>query len=318
MLESGRNEQVIETNGVQLRTIVEGDGPLAVLLHGFPRCWYLWRHQIDPLVEAGFRVAVPDQRGYGASSRPEPIEAYNILELTKDVVGLIDALGEDRAHLVGHDWGCIVAWYASLLYPHRFRCVAGLSVPWQPIGPGIVNPPGLDDHFWYIRYFQTPGVAEAELEADVDRTFRFFNGDRGGADGAVTGMRPRDAAFLVGEPPASLLPPMTEDDHAYYVASFEASGFRGPLNWYRNMAAIPTLTPWLDGARIQIPAFFLAGSDDPVLQFSPGSYDRQDAGFADLRGKRLIDGAGHWVQEQEADAVSAALVEFLTSIPTAG
>ncbi len=313
MLESGRHEQLIETNGVTLRTIVEGEGPLAVLLHGFPRCWYLWRHQIEPLVDAGFRVAVPDQRGYGASSRPEPIEAYSILELARDVVGLIDALGEEQAYLVGHDWGCIVSWYTSLLYPHRFRCVMGLSVPWRPLGPATINPPALDEIFWYIRYFQNPGVAEAELEADVDRTFRFFNGDRtaGGADAEI---RPRDATFLPGEPPASLAPSFTEDDHAYYVASFRESGFRGPLNWYRNIAAIPTLTPWLDGARIQVPAYFLAGSDDPVLQFAPGSYDAQDAGFADLRGKQLIDGAGHWVQEEKPDEVSASIVDFLTSI----
>ncbi|MEM7338782.1 MAG: alpha/beta hydrolase [Actinomycetota bacterium] len=312
MLESGRNEAQVETNGVTLRVIVEGEGPLAILLHGFPRCWYLWRHQIEPLVEAGFRVAVPDQRGYGASDRPEPVEAYSVLELAKDVVGLIDALGEERAYLVGHDWGCIVAWYTSLLYPHRFHCVMGLSVPWLPIGPWTVNPKGLDDHFWYIRYFQNPGVAEAELEADIDRTFRTFNAARG--DDVTAALRPRDASFLTGDAPGPLSSAISEDDHAYYVASFTESGFRGPLNWYRNMAAIPTLAPWLADARIQIPAFFLAGSDDPVLQFAADSYNRQDAGFADLRGKRLIDGAGHWVQEEEPAQVSAAIVENLTSV----
>ena len=130
---AGRHQEMIETNGVTLRTIIEGDGPLAVLLHGFPRCWYLWRHQIDPLVKAGFRVAVPDQRGYGASSCPSRIEDYNLLELTTDVVGLIDALGEEKAYLVGHDWGCIVAWYTALQYPHRLHSVMGLSVPMLPI-----------------------------------------------------------------------------------------------------------------------------------------------------------------------------------------
>lgn len=309
-----RHFEDLHTNGVRLRTVVEGDGPLAILLHGFPRCWYLWRHQIDPLKAAGFRVAVPDQRGYGWSDRPERIDAYNILELTADVVGLIDALGEDQAYLVGHDWGCIVAWYTALLYPHRFHCVMGLSVPLLPMGGNAVNPPGMEDRFWYIRYFQNPGVAERELEADLDRTFRFINGAAEDGPDLLT-PKPRDAGFLdEGAPPARLSPAISEEDHAYYVAAFTESGFRGPLNWYRNLPAIPTLVPWLQEAKVQIPAYFLAGADDPVLRFNPGSYDAQDASFADLRGKRQIAGAGHWVQEEKPDEVSAAIVDFLTSI----
>ena len=308
---AGRNQTMLEVNGVSLRTIVEGEGPLAVLLHGFPRCWYLWRHQIDPLVAAGFRVAVPDQRGYGASSLPERIEDYNILELTTDVVGLIDALGEEQAYLVGHDWGCIVAWYTALQYPHRLKCVMGLSVPFLPLGPAAVNPPGRDDQFWYIRYFQNPGVAEREFEADIDRTMRFFNG----VSEAAGEPKARDDSMFGSAPaPSRLQEPLTEEDHQYYVKSFTESGFRGPLSWYRNMGGIPTLTPWLKDAKIQVPAWFLAGSDDPVLQFAPGSVDLQDQFFADLRGKTLIDGASHWVQEQKPAEVSDAVVAFLSSI----
>jgi pimeloyl-ACP methyl ester carboxylesterase len=302
---AGRNEQRIQTNGITLRTIVEGDGPLVILLHGFPRCWYLWRHQIDPLVEAGFRVAVPDQRGYGASDCPAGIEDYNILELAADVVGLIDALGEEKCYLVGHDWGCIVAWYAALLYPHRFHSVMGLSVPNNPIGPGVVNPPGMDDAFWYIRYFQNPGVAETEFERDINRTVGFFNG------GGSTGGKSRDDSMFGDGAPGPLGAAFTQADHDYYVRSFEASGFRGPLSWYRNMSRIPTLAPWLLGAKIQIPAFFLAGSNDPVLNFASLSYEAQDKNFADLRGKQLIEGAGHWVQEEKPDEVNAAMIKFL-------
>lgn len=312
---AGRHQEQIETNGVTLRTIVEGEGPLAVLLHGFPRCWYLWRHQIEPLKAAGFRVAVPDQRGYGASSCPSRIEDYNILELAADVVGLADALGEEKFYLVGHDWGCIVAWYTALLYPHRLHCVMGLSVPCIPMGPWAINPPGMDEHFWYIRYFQTPGVAEAEFEADIDRTMRFVNGARDDTAGARADAGAAQVSFLgSGSPPARLSPAITEDDHAYYVASFKESGFRGPLSWYRNIGTIPTLTPWLANAKIQVPAYFLAGRDDPVLQFSAGSYDAQDANFADLRGKRLIDAAGHWVQEEKPAETTSAIIEFLTGV----
>ena len=272
---------------------------------------YLWRHQIDPLVAAGFRVAVPDQRGYGASTCPTRIEDYNILELAADVIGLADALEEEKIYLVGHDWGCIVAWYTAYLYPHRLHCVMRLSVPLLPMGPGAVNPPGADDRFWYIRYFQNPGVAETEFEADIDRTMRFFNGIGEGMGGA----KHRDASMFGNRPtPSQLSPAISEEDQAYYVASFTESGFRGPLSWYRNISRVPTLTPWLDGAKVQVPAYFLAGKNDPVLQFTPGAYDMQDALFADLRGKQLIDDAGHWVQEEKPEEVSEAITTFLKAI----
>jgi pimeloyl-ACP methyl ester carboxylesterase len=164
-----RNFRLIETNGIRLRTVVEGQGPLVILLHGFPQCWYLWRHQIDPLVEAGFQVAVPDQRGYGGSDRPPAINDYNIRTLAADVAGIAPALGHKEFTLIGHDWGCVVAWNTALLHDKTCRAVMGLSVPLWRISGDSVNPPGMDDRFWYIRYFQQPGVAEAELERDLER-----------------------------------------------------------------------------------------------------------------------------------------------------
>ena len=142
-----RNFEMIETNGVTLRTVVEGEGPLVVLLHGWPQCWYLWRHQIDPIVAAGFRVAVPDQRGYGGSSCPEDVSSYNIRNLAADVAGIAAALGHEEFTVIGHDWGCLVAWNTALLHEDTCTAVMGLSVPLWRVGPEIVNPEGADDRF---------------------------------------------------------------------------------------------------------------------------------------------------------------------------
>jgi pimeloyl-ACP methyl ester carboxylesterase len=166
-----RNFQMIKTNGLTLRTVVEGKGPSVILLHGWPQCWYLWRHQIDPLVAAGFQVAVPYQRGYGGSDQPAAVEAYNILELTADVAGITTALGHMRFIVVGHDWGAPVAWHTALLYPERVQAVAGLSVPYARWKAGeMTRQENFGDNFWYSVYFQKPRVAEGELDADIRKS----------------------------------------------------------------------------------------------------------------------------------------------------
>ena len=170
-----RHFEMIKTNGVTLRTVVEGKGPLVVLLHGFPQCWYLWRHQIDPIVAAGFQVAVPDQRGYGGSDRPEAIEAYNIVELSNDVAGLASALGHEKFIVVGHDWGAPVAWHTALLHRARVKSVVGMSVPYTRWKAGtLTRQENFGNNFWYMVYFQKPGVAEAELEADIRKSLRMI------------------------------------------------------------------------------------------------------------------------------------------------
>ena len=164
----------IETNGIRMHLVEQGTGPLVLLCHGFPESWYSWRHQLRALAEAGFHAVAPDMRGYGQTDRPEAIDQYTLLHLTGDMVGLLDALGEPQAVIVGHDWGAPVAWTAALLRPDRFRGVIGLSVPYRP--RGAVRPttvmPQTDDAVFYQLYFQTPGVAEAEFEADVRRSIR--------------------------------------------------------------------------------------------------------------------------------------------------
>ena len=319
------NFQSIETNGIRLRIVVEGSGPLVILLHGWPQCWYLWRHQIAPLAAAGFQVAVPDQRGYGGSDRPPRVEDYNIIELTNDVAGLATALGHEEFYVVGHDWGAPVAWHTALLHPQRVRAVAGLSVPytrWR--ARTLTQQEFYGDNFWYMVYFQTPGVAEAELEADLRKSLRMIyysvSGDL--PPEQRPGRKPASAKFLDGMTDPAQLPVqlawLTEADLDYYVAQYQQSGFRGPLNWYRNIDRNVELTPQLETPEtgsIQQPALFIAGTLDPVLQFHGGrAVTQMDKWLADLRGKILLEGAGHWVPMERPKEVTEALLSFLQSV----
>src|SRR5713101_386607 len=314
-----RTFQQIKTNGITLRTVVEGKGPLVILLHGFPQCWYLWRHQIDPLVEAGFQVAVPDQRGYGGSDRPESIEAYNILELTSDVAGLASALGHEQFIVVGHDWGAPVAWHSALLYPKRVRAVVGMSVPHGRGQVGMMTrQENFGDNFWYIVYFQKPGVAEAELEADIRKSLRmiYFAASGDAPEGIWFVQKPSTAKFLDGliDPP-SLPSWLTAEDLDYYVAQYQQSGFRGPLNGYRNIDRNLELTPQLEGEKIEQPSFFIAGSKEIVLSYGGGSWVAEmDRWLSDLRGKVIVEGAGHWVQAEKPAPVNEALLGFLKTV----
>jgi pimeloyl-ACP methyl ester carboxylesterase len=311
-----RNFQQIKTNGITLRTVVEGKGPLVILLHGFPQCWYLWRHQIDPLVEAGFQVAVPDQRGYGGSDRPASVEAYNIIELTNDVAGLASALGHEQFIVVGHDWGTAPAWHAALLYPKRVRAVVGMSVPYFRGHVGaMTRQENFGDQFWYMVYFQKPGVAEAELEADITKSLRmmYFAASGDAPEGLWIQQKPSTSKFLDGliDPP-SLPSWLSQEDLDYYVTQYQQSGFRGPLNWYRNIDRNIEMTPQLEGVKIEQPSFFIAGKRDLVLSFAGGGLlAAMDPFVPNLRGKVLIEGAGHWVQAEKPAPVNEALLGFL-------
>src|SRR5262245_59039247 len=317
-----RNFQLIETNGVRLRAVVEGKGPLVILLHGFPQCWYLWRHQIDPLIEAGFQVAAPDQRGYGGSDLPAEIEAYNIVELTNDVTGLADALGHEQFIVVGHDWGAAVAWHTALLHPQRVRAVVGMSVPYTRGRVGkMTRQENFGDNFWYMVYFQQPGVAEAELEADVRKSLRmiYFMVSGDVTAEMLPARKPATAKLLDGMTDPDRFPSwLTEEDLDYYVAQYEQSGFRGPLNWYRNIDRNLELTPQLESletGKIEQPSFFIAGTKDPVLQFSGGrGVTQMDKWMADLRGKVFIEGVGHWTPAERPVEVNEELLGFLKTV----
>ncbi len=309
----------IHTNGVRLRVVVEGQGPLVILLHGFPQCWYLWRHQIAPLVAAGYRVAVPDQRGFGGSEAPPTIDDYNIRTLAADVVGLAHALGEERFNLIGHDWGCIVAWNTALLHPESCRTVMGLAVPFWRAGAATVDPPGMDDRFWYIRYIQTPGVAEAELEQDVRLSLlKIYYGISGDAP-PLTWMKqlelPRTSKLLDTLPmPDRPLPWLSDEDLAYYVRQYQHSGFRGPLNYYRNLPTMNARTKELEGKKFAQPAAFIAGSRDAVLHYDPNWRQWFPSFFHDLRFIELVEGAGHWLQVEKPQATTALMLRFLREV----
>jgi pimeloyl-ACP methyl ester carboxylesterase len=235
----------VEANGIHLRIAELGEGPAVLLCHGFPESWYSWRHQLAALAAAGFHAIAPDMRGYGRSDRPEAIEQYTLLHLVGDMVGLLDALGIEQVAIAGHDWGAPVAWHAALLRPDRFRAVVGLSVPHRPrsaVVPTSVMP-RRDDAVFYQLYFQTPGVAEAEFERDVRTSLAKIlyaaSGDAPrppGAGGGEVAMVPRDGGFLTRMPFPSTLPAwLSAADLDFYAGEFARSGFRGGLNWYRNI-----------------------------------------------------------------------------------
>lgn len=309
--------QRIETNGVTLETVVAGDGPLVILLHGWPQCWYLWRHQIEPIAKAGFRVAVPNQRGYGGSSAPREIEAYNVRELAADVVGLSQALGYDEFTLIGHDWGCITAWNTALLHSDTCTAIMGLSVPFWRFPPDFCDPP--QDGFWYARLFQTPGLAEADLEADLAGSLAGIYYGLSGEAPVGTFLNqinfPATASFREVFPPPQTLPPwLTEDDLAVYVSNYEKSGFFGPNSWYRNIPNLAELTPEIDGARFTRPAAFAAGAEDVALMVDPNWRPAFEQSFDDLRFIDIINNAGHWVQLEQPEKTNAAILRFLHSL----
>lgn len=311
--------QMIETNGVTLRTVVTGDGPLVILLHGWPQCWYLWRHQIAPLAAAGYRVAVPDQRGYGGSSKPADVRDYNIRELAADVAGIARALGHDQFNLIGHDWGCLVAWNTALLHRDTCRSVMGLSVPfWRPTA-ATIDPPGMDDRFWYMRYFQPPDVAEAELERDLEASLLTLYYGLSADSPYGAWMRqldfPRDVGLLDALPHTDRLPRwLNAEDFAYYVQQYRVSGFRGPNNWYRNLLYNNSITPELENARFTQPAAFVAGAEDDVLLYDPNWRSGFPAAFDDLRFIDIIDGAGHWLQVEKPEQTTTQMLRFLRAV----
>lgn len=311
-------QRFVETNGVTLRVTEAGDrgAPVVVLAHGFPELGYSWRHQIPVLAQAGFHVVAPDQRGYGASSAPSAIEAYDIVELTGDIVGLLDDVGAETAVVVGHDWGSTVATNFPLLHPDRVSACVAISVP--PIPRPLTRPTeawrnAFGENFFYILYFQEPGPADAELAEDPAKTMRRLIGGIRSSDGTNVFQQmatPGPAGFIERLPEPDGLPSwITPDEVDHYVAEFTRTGFTGPLNWYRNFDRNWELTAATPSATIAVPTLFIGGTGDPALAMTPRDRVR-DVVSGPYR-EVLIDGAGHWLQQERPAEVNAALLEFL-------
>jgi pimeloyl-ACP methyl ester carboxylesterase len=295
---AARTRSVGVGDGIELSVIEAGEGPLVVLCHGFPELAFSWRHQIPALAAAGYRVLAPDMRGYGDSSAPAAIEDYDILSLCGDLAGLLDALGEQRAIFVGHDWGANVSWWMAAVHPERVSAVAGLSVPFVPRAPAAPIPimrRHLGEDF-YIVWFQQPGVADEALGSDVRRTLttsRQWTSQWAEQEGAES----KRANWL------------TESELQVYVDAFERTGFTGGLNWYRNIDRNWELTAPYGERRIEQPSMFLTGELDPVRSFMPA--EAMSGWVTDLRAKVVVPGAGHWVQQQAPEIVNEALLDFL-------
>lgn len=311
----------VQSNGIRIHVAECGQGPLVLLVHGFPESWYSWREQLPALAAAGYRGAAIDVRGYGRSSKPPRIEDYRMVVNVADVVGLVEALGETQATLVGHDWGAPIVWNSALLRPDLFRGVAGLSVPYSARGdtrPSAAFRRMAGQEEFYIEYFQEPGRVEAEIEKDVRQWLLGFyycaSGDvePGVANIAMVerGRELRDRFVYPKVMPAWL----SEADLEYYTGEFERSGFTGGLNRYRNVDR-----DWEDlaafaGRPIEIPALFIGGSRDGPTLWGGAAIERFSSTLPKLHASVILEGCGHWIQQERPKETSATLLEFLNAV----
>jgi pimeloyl-ACP methyl ester carboxylesterase len=318
MIPAGIRQRRIATNGIELNIAEQGQGPLVLLLHGFPESWYSWRHQFAPLAAAGYRVVAPDMRGYGKSDKPPAIDAYNQVEVVNDIMGLVPALGYEHAVVIGHDWGAPTAWSCALHHPEVVTAVGALSVPFTPrsaVPPLDAMREIFKGQFFYQLYFQEPGVAEAEFERDIRTALKkFLVLGSGGTDLSGLPAKGPDDDLLSGLPDPDRLPAwLTEADLDFYTAEFTRSGFRGPLNYYRNHNLTWQLTEHAP-AQIHQPAMFVAGAADGVILMAAEALKKMPERVTDLRMNELIPGIGHWTQQEAPAAVNDYILEFLKEV----
>lgn len=305
----------VATNGISMHVATQGSGKPVVLCHGFPELWFSWRHQIPALADAGYQALAPDMRGYGRTDAPRDVDAYDIDTIAADLAGLLDALGEERAVFVGHDWGAQIVWHLALAHPERVEAVVGMSVahmPRTPVPPTELFRLTHAGRFHYMAYFQEAGPADEELARDPRRMLAAFFWS-GSAAGHYNRGLPDTAGFLDWVVMPDRLPDwLTEEDLDTYASEFARTGFTGALNWYRNLDRNWKLGERREGRTIDAPALFVAGKeDDALIWFSEDVMRRH---ILRLRPPVLIPGVGHWTQQEGPQQVNKALLDFLATL----
>ncbi len=312
-------QRKVHANGINLNIAEAGNGPLVILIHGFPESWYSWRHQIPVLASAGYHVIAPDMRGYGKTDKPDRVEDYNQIEVMKDITGLIPSLGYESAVVFGHDWGAPTAWGCALNFPEVISAVGVLSVPFSPRSD---EPPLkkmreiFEGLFFYQLYFQEPGLAEGEWEKNIKVNLRKFfylaSGSYKGTNFVAPLSEKKDLLSDIDDP-LSLGEWCTDDDLDFYSAEFQRSGFRGPLNYYRNHDLTWKLTE-KQPTTIHQPAMFAAGEKDGVIALAGDALKNMPNFVKDLRINELIPEIGHWTQQEAPDEVNHIMLNFLASL----
>ncbi|XP_042553757.1 bifunctional epoxide hydrolase 2 [Dipodomys spectabilis] len=296
--------------GVRLHFAELGSGPVVCLCHGFPESWFSWRYQIPALARAGYRVLAMDMKGYGDSSSPPEIEEYAMEVLCKEMVSFLDKLGIPQAVFIGHDWAGVLVWKMALFYPERVRAVASVNTPYKPENPSI-HPMEVIKNipvFNYQLYFQEPGVAEAELEQNLSRTFKSFF--RASDEGFLSVHKVTEMGGLFVKTPEdpSLSKIVTEEEIQFYIQQFKKTGFRGPLNWYRNMERNWKWGCRGAGRKILVPALMVTAEKDFVL--TPQMSKNMEDWIPHLKRGNIKD-CGHWTQMEKPAELNQILIEWL-------
>jgi pimeloyl-ACP methyl ester carboxylesterase len=314
----------VQVNGIRMHIAEQGEGPLVILAHGFPELWYSWRHVLPALAAAGYHAVAPDMRGYGQTDAPPDVKDYTQLQFAGDMVGLVHALGYEQAVIAGHDWGAPVAFNSANLRPDMFRAVILLSVPYGVRSEGGVKPTeGMRlrapaGQQFYQTYFQTPGVAEKEFEADPKRTLRMLLYS---LSGSIPKQEKWRYMFGVNEKaldgctdPKQLPAWLKPEDLDYFAKEYSRTGFRGGLNWYRAQDITFEQTAFLIGRKLLQPTLYIGGTDDAVVEFGRPGVDNLEKNVPNLWKKVLLPGVGHWTEQEAPAEVNRLMVEFLHSI----